>query len=256
MRLSDSHCHLAMVEGADSLLAAARSQGVCAFLVPATRGEDLDGAIAVAKRHPDVWAGVGYHPHEAKDFDGDAETRVESLASEERVIAIGEIGLDYHYDLSPRDVQRDVLLRQIRIAKKHDLPVIIHNRESTDDLLEILGSEEVRGVRGVIHSFTENIEVGRKFIDLGLFISFSGIVTFRTAEILRESARQLPRDRVLIETDTPFLAPVPFRGKENQPAYVGKVAEQLAQLWGTDVENVAETTLRNFETLFRVTIPA
>ena len=256
MRLSDSHCHLAMVEGADSLLAAARSQGVCAFLVPATRGDDLDGAIAVARRHPDVWAAVGYHPHEAKDFDDQAEGRIDALASEEKVIAIGEIGLDYHYDLSPRDVQRDVLLRQIRLAKKHDLPVIIHNRESSSDLLEILGSEEVRGVRGVIHSFTESIEVGRKFVELGLFISFSGIVTFRTAETLREAARQLPRDRVLIETDSPFLAPVPFRGKENQPAYVGKVAEQLAQLWEMDVKTVAETTLHNFETLFRVTIPA
>jgi len=256
MRLSDSHCHLAMVEGADSLLAAARSQGVCAFLVPATRGDDLDGAIAVARRHPDVWAAVGYHPHEAKDFDGQAEGRIDALASEEKVIAIGEIGLDYHYDLSPRDVQRDVLLRQIRLAKKHDLPVIIHNRESSSDLLEILGSEEVRGVRGVIHSFTESIEVGRKFVELGLFISFSGIVTFRTAETLREAARHLPRDRVLIETDSPFLAPVPFRGKENQPAYVGKVAEQLAQLWEMDVTTVAETTLLNFETLFRVTIPA
>jgi len=256
MRLSDSHCHLAMVEGADTLLAAARSQGVCAFLVPATRGDDLDGAVSVARRHPDVWAAVGYHPHEARDFDAAAEARVDELANDERVIAIGEIGLDYHYDLSPRDAQRDALLRQIRIAKNHDLPVIIHNRESSSDLLEILRSDEVRGVRGVIHSFTENLEVGRQFVDLGLFVSFSGILTFRTAETLRDAARHLPRDRVLIETDTPFLAPVPFRGKENQPAYVGKIAEQLAQLWQTDVASVAETTLRNFETLFKVTIPA
>lgn len=256
MRLSDSHCHLAMVEDADALLDAARSQGVCAFLVPATRGDDLDGAVAVARRHPDVWAAVGYHPHEAKDFDDAAGKRVSELAAEERVIAIGEIGLDYHYDHSPREVQREVFARQIGIAKEHGLPVIIHNRESSDDLLAILRGPSASGVRGVIHSFTENYETGRQFVELGLYVSFSGIVTFRTAETLRDAARKLPHDRILIETDTPFLAPVPFRGKENQPAYVAKVAEQLAELWSTSAEDVAETTLRNFESLFKVTIPA
>ena len=255
MRLSDSHCHLAMVEGADALLAAARSQGVRAFLVPATRGDDLDGAVSIARRHPDVWAAVGYHPHEAKDFDAAADARVNELAEEERVVAIGEIGLDYHYDLSPRDVQRAALVRQLEIARAHDLPVIIHNRESSDELLAVLRSEAGSGVRGVIHSFTEDYETGRQFVDLGFYISFSGIVTFKTADTLRHAASKLPHDRVLIETDTPFLAPVPFRGKENQPAYVGKIAEQLATLWAMDAGEVAETTLANFQTLFRVTIP-
>lgn len=244
-----------MVTGADRLLEAARSEGVVAFLVPATNGSDLDPAIAVASQHPDVWAAVGYHPHEAKDFDDAAERKVDGLASHEKVVAIGEIGLDYHYDHSPRDVQRAVLERQIAIARRHRLPVIIHNRESAADLLAILESESSRDLRGVIHSFTEDYETGKRFIDLGFFISFSGIVTFRSADRLRDAAARLPLDCMLIETDTPFLAPVPHRGKENQPAYVGRIAETLATLQQTTVQRVAEVTLKNFATLFEVTIP-
>lgn len=255
IRLSDSHCHLAMVQGADRLLGAARSEGVVAFLVPATNGSDLEPAIAVAKQHADVWAAVGYHPHEAKDFDAAAEEKLDELAADENVVAIGEIGLDYHYDYSPRDVQREVLRRQISIARRHSLPVIIHNRESTADLLSILESDELRGLRGVIHSFTEDYETGKRFVELGLYVSFSGIVTFKSAEKIRDAAARLPLDRMLIETDTPFLAPVPHRGKENQPAYVARIAETLAALRNMPLERVAEETLKNFASLFEVTIP-
>jgi TatD DNase family protein len=177
---------------------------------------------------------------------------VERAAQEPRVAAIGECGLDYHYMHSPRETQIAVLERHIDLAKRADKPIIIHNRESTGDMVAIL---ERSGARGVLHSYTENAEVARRLIDKGFFISFSGIVTFRSADALRACARVLPHDRVLIETDTPYLAPVPFRGKENEPAFVVKVAETLAALWGVPLEEVAARTTANFEALFSVRLP-
>lgn len=253
-RYTDSHCHLTMAD-ADAALERARTQGVRGFLVPATKLEDAEPAVALARQHDDVWAAVGFHPHEAKDCDDASFAVIERLAAEPRVRAIGEMGLDYHYLHSPREVQRDVFLRHVALAKARDLPVIIHNRESTADLMELLVSDEARGVRGILHSFTESAEVARSLLDRGYFISFSGIVTFRTAEALRECAKGLPHDRVLIETDTPYLAPVPFRGRDNEPAYVIKIAELLATLWGVSVEEVAAQTTANFESAFAVTLP-
>jgi TatD DNase family protein len=156
---------------------------------------------------------------------------------------------------SPRETQRDVFMRHIALAKSLDKPVIVHNRESTDDLVELLTSDEARDARGILHSYTESFDVAKKLIDLGYFISFSGIVTFRTADALREVARALPHDRVLIETDTPYLAPVPFRGRDNEPAFVIKIAELLARLWETGVEEVAARTTANFESAFGVRLP-
>lgn len=241
---------------ADAALQRARDGGVVAFVVPATKLDDAEPAIAVARRHENVWAAVGFHPHEAKDFDAAAEEQTRRLAADEKVVAIGEIGLDYYYDHSPREVQREAFLRQIAIARELDLPVIIHNRESTADLLDLLKSEEVRGVRGVLHSFTETVPVARELIELGFFISFSGIVTFRSADSLREVARDIPLDRMLIETDTPYLAPVPYRGRENEPAFVVKIAELIAAQRGIDAAQVAAATSANFEQLFRVKIRA
>jgi TatD DNase family protein len=254
MRFTDSHCHLTMAD-ADATLLRARQQGVCGFVVPGTKGEDGPRAVAIANRHDDVWAAVGFHPHEAKDCDDAAFADVERLAADPRVVAIGEIGLDYHYMHSPRDVQREVFMRHVALARWRDLPVIVHNRESTDDLLELLGSEAADGARGILHSFTESADVAKRLIDRGYFISFSGIVTFRTADSMRECAKVLPHDRVLIETDTPYLAPVPFRGRDNEPAYVIKVAELLATLWGLPLSDVAAQTTANFESVFAVTLP-
>lgn len=254
MRFTDSHCHLTMSD-ARAALERARAEGVRGFVVPATKLEDAPQTVAIARHHDDVWCAVGFHPHEAKDCDDGAFEAIERLARQPRVVAIGEVGLDYHYMHSPRETQREVFLRHIALARRLDLPVIVHNRESTEDLVELLGSEEARGARGILHSYTESLEVARKLIDLGYFISFSGIVTFRTAEPLREVARALPHDRVLIETDTPYLAPVPFRGRENEPAYVVKVAELLATLWGVSVEEVAAQTTANFENAFSVKLP-
>jgi TatD DNase family protein len=256
MRLTDSHCHLAMLEPerAEEVLVRARAEGVAGFLVPGTAVEDSTKAVSIGQQHPDVWSAVGFHPHEAKDCDDEAFNAIATLAAEQKVAAIGEIGLDYHYMHSPREVQQDVFMRHLRLARERDLPVIIHNRESTEDLIDLLMSEEARGTRGVLHSFTESLEVARKLLDMGFFISFSGIVTFRTAEPLREVARALPHDRVLIETDTPYLAPVPHRGKENEPAFVTKTAEVLAGLWGRPLDDVAEQTTANFERAFGVRV--
>lgn len=243
-------------EEVQAALERARAEGVRALVVPATKLDDAQPAIDVARRHENVWAAVGFHPHEAKDFDDAAERQTIELARDARVVAIGEIGLDYHYDFSPRDVQKRVFLRQIEIARELDLPVIIHNRESTDDLRAMLKIEAAKGTRGVLHSYTENLAVARELIDLGFYISFSGIVTFKSADMLREVAREIPLERMLIETDTPYLAPVPFRGKDNEPAYVVKTAELIASLRGITVDEVARATTASFERLFRVTIRA
>jgi TatD DNase family protein len=243
-----------MYEGADEALARSRAAGVAGVVVPATKLEDLDGCVRIAESHGDVWAAVGFHPHEASDFDDGAAEKVERLAAHPRVVAIGEIGLDYHYDHSPRDIQREALARQLAIARRVALPVIIHNRESTEDLVETLEGSGAAGVRGVLHSFTESYEVATRLIDRGFFISFSGILTFRSADALRDVAKRLPRDRVLIETDTPYLAPVPFRGRTNEPAFVARVAETLAGLWEIPPDEVAEITTRNFESAFGVSV--
>lgn len=252
MILTDSHCHLTMSNAAANL-AAARAAGVRGFVVPGTNLKDAPQAVAIAQENDDVWSAVGFHPHDAKHCDDAAFAEIARLAREERVVAIGEIGLDYHYMHSDRDTQREVFERQIQLAKELDKPIIVHNRESTDDMVEVLSRS---GARGILHSYTESLEVARKLVDAGFVISFSGIVTFRNADPLREVARALPHDAVLIETDTPYLAPVPYRGRDNEPAYVVSIAELLAKLWGVPLERVAKQTTANFERVFGVKVAA
>jgi TatD DNase family protein len=248
---TDSHCHLTMAD-ANATLERAREQGVRGFVVPGTKLDDAQQSVDIANANDDVWCAVGFHPHEAKECDDAAFATIERLAREEKVVAIGECGLDYHYDHSPRDVQREVLERHIDLSKRLNKPIIIHNRESTEDMVGILTRSDARGV---LHSYTESLDAAKRFLDAGYYISFSGIVTFRSADSLREVARALPHDRVLIETDTPYLAPVPFRGKDNEPAFVIKVAELLASLWQKPIDYVAATTTANFERMFAVTLP-
>jgi TatD DNase family protein len=249
--LTDSHCHLTM-SNAEANLRAAREIGVRGFVVPGTNLKDAPQAVQIAQENPDVWSAVGFHPHDAKHCDDAAFAEIARLAREERVVAIGEIGLDYHYMHSERDTQREVFERHIELAKTLDKPIIVHNRESTGDMVEVLTRG---GARGILHSYTESLDVAKKLVDLGFVISFSGIVTFRNAEALRDVARGLPHDAVLIETDTPYLAPVPYRGRDNEPAYVVKIAELLAKLWDVPVERVAEQTTQNFERVFSVKLP-
>jgi TatD DNase family protein len=239
---------------AAEMLDRARGAGVAGMVVPGTKVEDGRQAVALASQHDDVWAAVGFHPHESSACDAGAFREIEQLSTQPRVVAVGEIGLDYHYTFSPPDVQRHVFMSHLALANRHRLPVIIHNRESTEDLLDLLDSKEGRHCRGILHSFTESYEVARKLVDRGFFISFSGIVTFKNAETLREVAQRLPHQSVLIETDTPYLAPVPHRGKENEPAYVVRIAELLAALWSLPLNEVGRITTGNFERAFGVTI--
>jgi len=248
---TDSHCHLTM-SNAEANLAAARAVGVRGFVVPGTNLEDAPQAVAIAHGNDDVWCAVGFHPHDAKDCDDAAFAEIARLARQERVVAIGEIGLDYHYMHSDRETQRAVFERHVTLANALDKPIIVHNRESTEDMVEVLSRS---GARGILHSYTESLDVARKLVALGFVISFSGIVTFRNADALREVARGLPPEAVLIETDTPYLAPMPYRGRANEPAYVIKIAELLATLWGVSLEKVAEQTTANFERVFGVALP-
>jgi TatD DNase family protein len=252
--LSDSHCHLQFDPSplaAPALLERARSAGVTRFLVPGTTLSDSESAVALASKEQGMLAAVGVHPHEAKDFDAERDgPRLEELARRPEVAAIGEVGLDFHYDHSPRDRQIEVLEWMLDLAGRLRLPVLLHNRESGKELLEILRRIPRRDRPGVFHSFTENAEYGKKALDLGYLVSYSGMITFRAADNIRESAAGLPLEAMLVETDTPFLAPVPHRGKPCEPAFVVETAKRLAEVKGTNLEAVAAATTSNFERLF------
>ncbi len=254
----DSHCHIDGAEydaDRDEVISRARAAGVGTMLNVGT-GDPHSGAferaVELAEKHTDIYAAVGVHPHDAKLFDERAEQRLVDLARQsERVIAWGEIGLDYHYDHSPRDGQREVFRRQLRLARSLQLPVVIHSREADDDTILILREELTDYERGgVMHCFGGSVEMARSAIALGFFISFAGNLTFKKAEDLREIARQLPLDRMLVETDCPYLTPVPFRGKRNEPARVVETARCLAELHGNEFGEIARITSENFGKLF------
>lgn len=250
--LADSHCHLQMVGNAlPDVLARARQSGVSRFLVPGTTVADSHGAVEIAGANADVLAAVGVHPHEAKDFDAERDGPVlEKLATSPGVAAIGEVGLDFHYDLSPRARQIEVLEWMLDLARRCHLPVILHNRESSAEMLALVGRSGPRENAGVFHSFTENADFGRKAIDLGYVVSFSGMITFRRAENIREAAAALPLEAMLVETDSPYLAPEPHRGKPCEPAFVVETARRLAQVKGVDAAEVAARTTAAFDRLF------
>lgn len=250
----DSHCHLnykGLVEEQGAVLARARAAGVSAMLNISTRANEWDEVIGLAERESDVWASVGIHPHEA-DIHPDVETStLVDRAGHPRVVGIGESGLDYYYDKSDRDRQRASFRAHIVAARETGLPIIVHTRDAEDDTHQILAEEMEKGpFTGVIHCFTASADFGRKALDLGLYISISGIVTFKNARDLQDAAREIPADRLLIETDSPFLAPVPHRGKPCEPAFVADTARFLAELRGEPLEELAETTSANFRALF------
>ncbi len=254
----DSHCHIDGPEydlDREEVIARARDSGVTIMLNVGT-GDPHSGAferaVALAEKHSEVYCAIGVHPHDAKLFDDAAERRLVELAKQSsRVIAWGEIGLDYHYDHSPREVQREVFRRQLRIARELNLPVVIHSREADDDTIGILREELSDYPKaGVMHCFGGKLQMAQAAIDLGLLISFAGNLTFKKAEDLRAIATQLPIDRLLVETDCPYLTPVPFRGKRNEPARVVETAKCLAELKRVTLEELGDATSHNFHRLF------
>ncbi len=256
----DSHCHIDGPEydaDREEVIAKALDAGVATMLNVGT-GDPQSGAferaVQLAEKHSEVFAAVGVHPHDARLFDGEAEKRLVDLATQsKRVLAWGEIGLDYHYDHSPREAQRDVFRRQLRIARSLNLPVIIHSREADDDTITILRDELSGYARaGVMHCFGGSLQMAHDVLELGFFISFAGNLTFKKAEDLREIARRLPLDRLLIETDCPYLTPIPYRGKRNEPARVIETAQCLAALHGKDLDEIGHITSGNFMRLFAV----
>jgi TatD DNase family protein len=256
----DSHAHIDGEEydaDRDEVVARAREAGVRAILNVGT-GDPLSGAferaVRVAENYENVYAAVGVHPHDAKLFTDEAEARLKRIALESpRVIAWGEIGLDYHYDHSPRDVQREVFRRQLRIAREASLPVIIHSRAADEDTVNIL-HEEMKGenARGIMHCFGGSRLMAERVLELDFLVSFAGNVTFKKAEDLRDIARHIPPGRLLSETDCPYLTPVPFRGKRNEPARVREVAECLAGLHHLEAEEMGRITTENFYRFFNL----
>ena len=255
MRLIDSHCHLnyeGLVERQDEVLENARERGVTGFLNISTRQREWGDIIAVAERDADVWASVGVHPHEADAHPDLGATALVEGADHPRVIAIGECGLDYYYDKSSREAQRERFQAHIEAARQTGLPLVVHTRDAEEDTADIL-EQAVKegGVTGVLHCFTGSAELARKGLDLGFYVSLSGIVTFKNAADLQATAKWLPAGQMLVETDSPFLAPVPHRGRKCEPAFVADTAAFVAQLRGEDPEELADTTTANFFKLFK-----
>ncbi|MGQ7829110.1 TatD family hydrolase [Altererythrobacter sp. Z27] len=252
--LVDSHCHLeykGLVDDQAGVLARAREAGVGQFLNISTRQSEWEQVVGTAEREPDVWASVGIHPHEADQHADLGREALLQAAAHPRVIGIGETGLDYYYDRSDRATQRDLFRMHIGVSRETGLPLIIHTRDADDDTLAMLEEETGKGAfPALIHCFTASAEFGQRVLELGLSISLSGIVTFKNATDLQEIAKKIPRDRLLVETDSPFLAPVPHRGKPCEPAYVTNTAQFLADLRGEDVNDLAEYTTANFRRLF------
>ena len=250
----DSHCHLnykGLVERQQDVLTQARDADVSAMLNISTRENEWDDVIGLAEQEADVWASVGIHPHEADAHIGVDTGKLVAKAANSRVIGIGETGLDYYYDHSDRTQQRASFREHIAASRETGLPLIVHTREAEDDTLEILSDEMGKGAySGVIHCFTASAAFGRSALNLGFYISLSGIVTFKNAKDLQAVAVEIPEDRLLIETDSPFLAPVPHRGKACEPGFVADTARFLADLRGVSVEKLAATSTDNFYRLF------
>lgn len=251
----DSHCHIDMPQfdaDRDEVVARARAAGLSEMLVigEVDEGDALGRSLRVAAGHG-LPCTAGVHPHQARLAEERTYDEIRGLAREGRIVAIGEIGLDFHYDYSPREAQREVFRRQLRLACEVGLPVVVHTREADDETASILEQEGASETGGVIHCFTGGPELARRALALGFLISFSGIVAFPRSEVIQQVAREVPEDRLLVETDAPFLAPPPHRGKRNEPAFVVEVARKLAALRGTSEQAIGEATRSNYARLFR-----
>ncbi len=251
--LVDAHCHLTgnhlAPEALEPLLVRARAEGVTGFIAVGTDLEDSRLVLELARTVPGVRASLGVHPHEAKTWTPEVEAGLAAMVEDAAVCFVGETGLDWHYDLSPREEQEAAFRAQIRLARRIRKPLMIHTRSAPEATLRILAEEAADGIRGIIHCFSEDRAFAARALDLGLHLSFSGIATFKKAEAVREVAAWAPADRILVETDAPFLAPVPYRGKPNEPGFVRFTAEAVATLRGIPTAKLAELTTRNLEAL-------
>ena len=251
--LIDSHAHIQLSQfdrDRDTVLKRAQEAGISTILVIGFDMETSLGAVELAKRHPQIYATVGMHPHDAKDLTPDILKTFRELAAHPKVIALGEMGLDYYRNLSPRQLQKEAFEKQLDLAEALQMPIIIHNRDAYMDILPILEARKPGSVRGVLHCFTGDVALMHRSLAIGFHIGIGGIVTYPSAKDVRAVAKEVPEDRLLIETDCPWLAPQFRRGKRNEPAYVRAVAEKIAELRETSVETIGETTTKNFQTLF------
>jgi TatD DNase family protein len=252
--LIDSHCHLdfpAFSAELDGVVTRARNAGIARMVTISTRVKRQDELLTITERFPDVFCSVGTHPHYAHEELGVTTADLVARAKNPKVVAIGEAGLDYHYDNSPRDAQERGFRNHIAAARETGLPLVIHSREADDDMARILEEETGKGAfPAVLHCFTGGADLARRAVALGLFVSFTGILTFKNSTALREIAAALPADRILVETDAPYLAPGKYRGKRNEPAYVVETAKVLAETRGVSFETIARQTTENFFRLF------
>lgn len=253
--LFDTHVHLnarQFFEDRDATIQRAFDAGVSYMVVVGFDRETIPLAIEIAEQNETIYAAVGWHPVDAVDMtDGDLAW-IEELAAHPKVVAIGEMGLDYHWDKSPKDIQKEVFRKQIRLAKKVNMPITIHNREATSDIIEILQEEDAKEVGGTMHCYNDSVDYVQACLDMNFYISLGGPVTFKNATMPKEVAAQVPLDRLLVETDAPFLAPHPNRGKRNEPAYVKLVAEKIAELREMTFEEISEITTENAFSLFGI----
>lgn len=255
--LTDSHAHIQGKEFAgdvEGVVSRAREAGVEKIIVVGGAGDltSNDAALQLAQSFPNLFATVGMHPHDAKGISEEDLARLKKLSQEPKVVAIGETGLDFYYTHSPREVQIEIFCRFIHMARESNLPLVVHDRDAHQEIADILQQEGGGKLEGVIHCFTGDYEAARRFLDLGFYLSFSGIVTFKNAEALRDVVRKVPLDRMLVETDSPYLAPVPNRGKRNEPAFVRLVAEKIAEVRSIPPNEVAGITARNTQMLFQL----
>ena len=253
--LFDTHCHLnvdAFDEDVEEVIQRAKEIGVGRFAVVGFDSPTIKKSLELSRMHPEIYSIIGWHPTEAGNYSSEIQDGLMISLTEDKVVAMGEMGLDYHWNTSPKEVQEKVFRQQIQIAKQLQLPISIHMRDAIEDTYRILREEDVSSIGGIMHSYSGDVAYMHRFIDLGMHISLSGVVTFKKAIEVHEVAKEVPLDRLLIETDSPYLAPVPYRGKRNEPAHVKYVAERVAELRGLDVSEIGEITSRNANRLFRL----
>ncbi|MFC3882055.1 TatD family hydrolase [Bacillus songklensis] len=253
--LFDTHVHLnadQYKEDLEEVIQRAQEAGVEYMVVVGFDRETIQKAMEITEAYDFIYASVGWHPVDAIDMTDDDLKRIEELAAHPKVVALGEMGLDYYWDKSPKSIQKEVFRKQIRLAKKVKLPIIIHNRDATEDVVQILREEQVQEVGGIMHCFTGSLEIAKQCMDMNMYISFGGPVTFKNAKKPKEVAAEIPMERLLIETDCPYLTPHPYRGKRNEPGYVSYVAKQIAELKQVSYEELAQKTTENAKKLFGI----